>query len=246
LNILKINYLTFFSFLVLFLQTNFKNIGKNSKILPMEEYKINLKKSGEAVLLDPVFKSATNGQLANFKTNVSVSYSEKYLRINFECLEDDFVNQNTMTKHNDPLYNQEVFEVFISPGKEDSKSYLEIEINPKNALWAGKISNPSLGTEIQSLEAMIEHKDTGINHSISVFKTSWKGNLDIPWSLIGTDTNGDYRVNFYRIRANQSHENLNWICDAKTCDFVCWRPTMSGTSPAFHRPKQFGYLIIGD
>ena len=246
MNILKINCLAIFSFLVLFLQANFENIGKKTKIIPMEEYQINLKKSGEAVSLDPVFKSATNGQLANFKTNVSVSYSEKYLRIYFECQQDDFVNQNTMTQHNDPLYNQEVFEVFISPGKVDSKSYLEIEINPKNALWVGKINNPSLGTEMQNLEAMIAHNHAGIEHTISVLKSSWKGNLEIPWSLIGIDNNGEYRVNFYRIRANQSHENPNWICNTKTCDFVCWRPTMSGTAPAFHRPKQFGYLVIGD
>ncbi|WP_255067881.1 carbohydrate-binding family 9-like protein [Lacihabitans sp. LS3-19] len=212
----------------------------------MEEYKINLKKSGETVSLNPIFKHATNGQSAEFTTSVSVSYSEKYLSINFECLQDEFVKQNNMTEHNAPLYNQEVFEVFISPGEEDSKHYLEIEINPKNALWVGKINNPSLGSETQTLDSMIEHADAGINHSISVAENSWKGTLDIPWSLIGNDKDGKYRLNFYRIRANQSHENPDWTCNAETCDFVCWSPTMSGNSPAFHRPKQFGHLIIGE
>ena len=212
----------------------------------MEEFKIYLKRTGETVSLNPVFKHATNGQSADFATNVSLSYSEKYLSIRFECLQDNFVKQNNMTEHNAPLYNQEVFEVFISPGNDDSKKYLEIEINPNNALWAGKINNPSLGSATQSLEGMIDHADTGIIHSISVSENSWKGTLEIPWSLIGEDKDGKYRLNFYRIRANQSHENPDWTCDAETCDFVCWSPTMSGDSPAFHRPKQFGYMEIID
>ena len=212
----------------------------------MKEKNILLKQNGGIVELPSFFENSTDGKSCNFKTSVSLSSDKVNLIINFECQDDDFVGQNNMTIHNDPLYNQEVFEVFISPGKNDPAKYLEIEINPNNALWVGRINNPSLGDAMQSLESMVAHEDAGIKHSVEKSSKSWKGTMTIPWALIGADSNGDYRINFYRIRANQSHNDPNWVCDAETCDFVCWNSTLSGDSPAFHRPKRFGLMNVED
>jgi hypothetical protein len=226
------------------LQINVLKIDLSKEKTTMANQEITLKNNGASVNLDPYFKHSTDGKVVDFETNVSVQSDEEYLRITFNCLKDDFVEQNNMTVHNDPLYNQEVFEVFISPGNEDSKRYLEIEINPNNALWAGTINNPSLGDETQTLEAMIAHQNTGILHETAKSSNSWNGKLSIPWKLIGKDSKGKYRINFYRIRSNQSHADANWVCDAETCDFVCWNSTLSGQSPAFHRPKKFGFLTV--
>ena len=226
------------------LQTNFLKIDLSKEKTTMANQEITLKNNGASVILDPHFKHSTNGKAVDFETNVSIQSDSDYLHITFDCLKDDFVEQNNMVVHNDPLYNQEVFEVFISPGKEDSKHYLEIEINPNNALWVGTINNPSLGEETQTLERMIEHKDAGIIHEATISLNSWNGKLSIPWKLIGIDAKGQYRINFYRIRSNQSHEDANWTCDAETCNFLCWSSTLSGESPAFHRPKRFGFLTI--
>lgn len=210
----------------------------------MTKQEITLKNNGESITLEPHFRHSTNGQVVDFETNVSIKSDDSFLSVTFECLQDNFVAQNNMYKHNDPLYNQEVFEVFVSPGVEDSKHYLEIEINPNNAIWIGTINNPTLGAEIQTLEGMVSYENTGIIHEASKSENSWNGKLQIPWKLIGKDDKGQYRINFYRIRANQSHENPNWECDAQTCDFVCWNSTLSGESPAFHRPKRFGLLMV--
>jgi Carbohydrate-binding family 9 len=221
----------------------FENWNRKA-IKPMTKHQIALKNSGEPITLNPHFSHSTNGQAVNFETKVSIKSDDNFLYLTFECLQDNFVAQNNMYQHNDPLYNQEVFELFISPGFEDSKHYLEIEINPNNAIWVGTINNPTLGTTTQTLEAMISYESSGIIHEATKSENSWNGKLQIPWALIGKDSKGQYRINFYRIRANQSHESPNWECDAQSCDFVCWSSTLSGESPAFHRPKRFGFLTV--
>lgn len=231
-------------FFFIVLQTNFLKIDLSKEKTTMANQEITLKNNGASVQLDPHFKHSTDAKAVDFETNVSVQSDDNFLHVTFNCLQDNFVEQNNMTVHNDPLYNQEVFEVFVSPGKEDSKHYLEIEINPNNALWVGTINNPTLGEETQTLEGMIAHGDAEIVHEALKSSNSWNGKLSIPWKLIGKDAKGQYRINFYRIRSNQSHADVNWTCNAETCDFVCWSSTLSGESPAFHRPKRFGFLTV--
>ena len=226
------------------LLTNLLKIDLSKEKTTMANQEITLKNNGASEILDQHFKHSTNGKAVDFETNVSIKSDSDYLHITFNCLQDEFVEQNNMVVHNDPLYNQEVFEVFISPGKVDSKHYLEIEINPNNALWVGTINNPTLGEETQTLEGMVSHEDAGIVHEAKKSENSWNGKLSIPWKLIGKDAKGEYRINFYRIRSNKSHADPNWTCDAETCDFVCWSSTLSGESPAFHRPKRFGFLTV--
>ncbi len=223
---------------------NFLKVDLSKEKMTMANQEITIKNNGASEILEPHFKHSTNGKAVDFETHVSVKSDNDYLHITFDCLQDEFVKHNNMVVHNDPLYNQEVFEVFISPGKEDSKHYLEIEINPNNALWVGTINNPTLGEETQTLEGMIAHTDAGIVHEATKSENSWNGKLSIPWKLIGKDAKGQYRINFYRIRSNKSHADLNWTCDVETCDFVCWNSTLSGESPAFHRPKRFGFLTV--
>lgn len=218
--------------------------NKNTMI-STEEYKFNLeKKQKKTTQVQPHFKYATDGRISDFKTEVEVWYSEDYFNIKFECKGDDFVNQNIMQIHNAPLYNQEVFEVFISEGEADPKKYLEVEINPNNALWIGWIDNPTLGSETQTLNKMVDPEEAKILHAVQKTENSWSGSLKIPWKLIGKEINENYRINFYRIRSNTHHENPDWICDETTCDFVCWSPTLSGQNAAFHRPKRFGLMTV--
>ena len=211
---------------------------KNLKMIiilnsPLEKYSFN-----------QPFHHSTDGKIADYNTSFVVSYDEQFLNIDFNCADNPNTDDNTLTEHNSPLYNQEVFEVFIGSGVEDSKSYLEVEINPNNAIWIGRISNPSLGERMQSLEEQVEYDTSGIKHEVNHEESAWSGFLRIPWELIGKNDDGNYRINFYRIRSRSSHSEKDWVCDTESCDFVCWKSTMSGKEPAFHRPKQFGVLKI--
>ncbi|WP_367915490.1 carbohydrate-binding family 9-like protein [Leadbetterella sp. DM7] len=205
---------------------------------------IILKHGEGTVELDPVFKHATNGLDAGFRTRVTLGADERFLKVNFMCEDNLFTEQNSMKVHNAPLYNQEVFEVFIGVGEEDPTAYFEVEINPNNAVWIGEIANPELGNGPQRIVRQLEPEAAGIAHGTEVKEGAWGGFLHIPWELAGEPAGGDYRVNFYRIRSRVSHADPDWECDAETCDFVCWRSTLSGAEPAFHRPRRFGHLKV--
>jgi hypothetical protein len=188
------------------------------------------------------FKNVCFGQNElEYKTDVALFVDDTHLKVKFECFNSQFVEQNTYSEHNTPLYNQEVFEVFISEGKENPNTYLEFEINPNNAIWTGMINNPDLeGNKISA--KMISEPESGIIHSATKDKNSWKGEFAIPLSLIGEGSDV-YRLNFYRIVAIKSQEP-NWVCNTNNCKFLGWQPTLSGKNPAFHKPKKFGVLKI--
>lgn len=191
------------------------------------------------------FCHATNGEIQpDYPTQVELKVDATHLYLAFRCRNDRFVSENTMFVHNQPLYNQEVFEVFIAPGQQDPAHYLEVEINPNNALWIGRISNPGLGDGSGQTAQLVDPSASGIRHRIRKGKRSWRGELSIPWDLIGADKDGQYRLNFYRIVSRQAHVDPNWTCDVASCDFLCWSATLSGAEPAFHRPKKFGNLTI--
>jgi len=165
-----------------------------------------------------------------------------FLHVKFECRNDLFVQENHMTQHNEPLYNQEVFELFIAAGEADPAQYLEFEINPNNAIWVGKISNPGLGEGAFKGE-LVSYKQCGIQHEAEKGKGFWSGAFSIPWALVPGGQQAYYRVNFYRIVSTKSHLEKGWVC-GDDCEFLCWSSTMSGAEPAFHRPRRFGHLKL--
>jgi hypothetical protein len=205
---------------------------------------IDLPKSGKPLRLPPIFFNATDGSPANFETLVELTYNLNGLRIGFECRENNFTDQNTMKKDNDPLYDQEVFEVFIAAGEGDPEKYFEIELNPNNAIWIGKMANPSLGLSNVVIEKMLSTSEVKISHAVQIKGNTWSGFIEIPWKLLSDSPINQLRLNFYRIRSNTSHLKPNWVCDPQTCDFVCWSSTLSGSEPAFHRPRRFGLLNL--
>ena len=187
------------------------------------------------------FYHATNGQIASQITVVKVKVANGFLFVEFDCQNNPFVAQNTYTEHNSEMYNQEVFEVFIATGKNTPQKYLELEINPNNALFVGWIEN-NTGQGPDKLD-FVEPKASGIMHGIQKSTESWNGFLTIPLQLVGSESD-IYRINFYRIVSKESQIEKNWKCNINNCDFTCWSPTMSGATPAFHKPAAFGNLIV--
>jgi hypothetical protein len=190
------------------------------------------------------FTRSTDGSLADYPTHVKMRAGKKYLSISLQCEKDDFVEQNYLTVHNSPLFNQEVFEVFIAAGADDPSKYVEIEINPNNAIWVGKVNFPSLGAGNDMSAEMVGHAESGIRHSVKKGKNRWTGTLDIPWTLISETKKSQYRLNFYRIVSKKAHKSKKWTCHPDNCEFLCWSSTRSGEMPAFHRPRRFGSLVV--
>lgn len=207
----------------------------------MEE--LTLHKDRWLSLADPHFRWATDGTPSKKKTFVKMRKNGGYLQFVFECPEDDFVDANTYTAYNSDLWNQEVFEIFIAQGGDVPKRYLEIEVNPNQALFVAWINNPT-GTDFGTPE-MVPFDETGINFHVTKGKKSWKGELEIPISFLGAANSKEFRLNFYRIVLFKDPGSPDWECSPENCEFLCWQPTMSGKSPAFHRPNRFGKLNIG-
>lgn len=190
------------------------------------------------------FFHSTDGSAADYPSSVQLKVDEHYLHVTFLCEKDIYVAQNTYFKHNEPLYNQEVFEVFIAPGTADPAQYLEVEINPNDAIWVGKIHFPSLGEKNDMKGELLDPLNSGILHQVTRGQSAWSGTLSIPWSLIGAEKMQQYRINFYRIVATKAPAVKDWKCNTDNCAFLCWNPTLSGSNPAFHRPRRFGLLDI--
>lgn len=208
------------------------------------EYKISLHKNEWKSLPQTHFKHSTNGKEAQQQTNVKLKYDENYLYVAFECHQNPFWKENTYKIHNTDMWNQEVFEIFISDELESTpKHYLEFEINSNNAIWIGRIHNPTGKAPKVSDTQMIPPAKVGIKHEVHTKGDTWSGSFQIPFGLIGKRQNR-YKVNFYRIVSKQSHSDKDWKGNPSTCDYTCWSPTMAGKNPAFHRPAYFGELVL--
>ncbi len=202
---------------------------------------INLFKNQWKTLPQTHFRHATDGKEAAQVTLVKLKYDDNYLYVEFDCQQNPFWHENTYKQHNTDMWNQEVFELFIAEGSDIPTHYLELEINPSNALFVGLIDNPT--KEAPQNLTFVPYEQAAIQHEVKTTEDSWAGKMQIPWALLGgkKDT---YRLNFYRIVSLQSHSDPDWKCNANDCDFICWSPSMSGETPRFHRPDAFGTLLL--
>lgn len=202
---------------------------------------ITLRQNQWLTLPEAHFYHATTGAAAPQLTQVKLKYDSLYLYVAFECAQNPFGNQNTYTQPNTEMWNQEVFELFIASGTATPKRYLELEINPNNALFTAWIDNPT-GEMPQDLE-FVHYPKSGIKHSVLKKENNWSGKMQIPWTLLGGKQEV-YRLNFYRIVSLQSHPHSDWKGSPADCSYLCWNPTMSGAAPRFHRPSAFGLLHL--
>ncbi|MFN8354573.1 MAG: carbohydrate-binding family 9-like protein [Spirosomataceae bacterium] len=203
---------------------------------------IYLTKNQAQTLSQTQFKNATDGQEAPQVTEVQLRYDDDYLYIAFDCQQNPYWHENTYKQHNTDLWNQEVFELFIAAGDQIPTRYLEVEINPNNALFVGWIDNPT--QEAPENLQFVPYQEAKIVHNVRTAEARWTGSIQLPWALLGSKQS-HYRLNFFRIVSLQSHTDPDWKCSPADCAFTCWSPSMSGATPRFHRPVAFGVLELG-
>jgi hypothetical protein len=207
------------------------------------DYEITLPRNEWKALSQVQFRQATDGAVQPQQTLVRLRQDDTYLYVEFDCKNNPYWKQNSYREHNSDMWNQEVFEVFIAGGSETPTRYLELEINPNNALFVGWIDNPSKLGDANRLE-LVPYEQARIQHAIThTTADSWSGTLRIPFSLIGPKQ-PTYRLNFYRIILLESQASPDWKCSVQNASFQCWSPSMSGKAPRFHRPEAFGLLRV--
>lgn len=85
------------------------------------------------------------------QTNFKALVSDKNLYLKFTC-EDSFLKANYKNL-NDPLFDEDVVEIFIGDMKEPNK-YLELEFNTNNAIFSAMIINNNLNLSREYLDGL--------------------------------------------------------------------------------------------
>jgi len=190
--------------------------------------------------------NASDGTPGQYATTARLLYTERYLYIGYTC--DDPYIVSRYTRRDDPLYEQDVVEAFISPSG-SIRQYFEVETSPRNVIADTFVLN---GRARDNMTWKNFH--TFFNYDIEGLYTraSYEGKLDTPdggtrycvemaiplQRLYGYDalpTPGTrWRINLFR-------------CDLKpdnTMDFYAASPIMEPSD--LHRPWRMGILQFGE
>ena len=183
----------------------------------------------------PPFVLADGTGLARQQTVARVCYDLQALYVRFDC--DDRDIWGTYTQRDEPIYDEEVVEVFVGPGEADPIHYYEFEVSPNGVLFDAEIYNPS--SERADIVIAPDWNCEGIRWQAgrNDAERHWWAIMVIPWLSVMPPGGlpALWRANFYRIERPR---------DAGP-EFSCWSPTM--TQPAdFHKPAYFGTLVLAD
>jgi hypothetical protein len=136
----------------------------------------------------------------------------------------------TLRGRDDPLWTEDVYEVFVSP-LEPPTVYFEFEINPIGTLFDARVTSPGLVRA--TMNADTAWNLPGLSGRSRVRPGRWSATLTIPIApmLEGQSAPPKWRANFYRVDRGANDE------------FSALSPT--GRDPAdFHEARRFGRLTL--
>jgi hypothetical protein len=186
----------------------------------------------ETVVPMPPFRRSEDAGPARWPTTVRLALARATLHVRFDCEDDD--PWGTYLRRDDPLYEQEVVEVFLAVGDADPARYYEFEVSPVGSLLDAVVTNP--GTSRRDLRADLGWNCPGLSWRATAFPEAafWRAELAIPLrSLTDSRASGTWRANFHRIERPRGG----------TDEFSSWSPTLV-SPPDFHKPERFGVLRL--
>ena len=167
------------------------------------------------------------GEKSFLGTQFSVFRCDKEQRIYFLFQGEDDRIQSSFRWRDEPLYREDVFEVFIADNN-DVLHYIELEASPHNVLFDGLISYDEDGNR---------HLDMSFDITEWRVETRYvekKNHISSVWSLpytafsIPPEAGKSWRINAFRIDHSERGESLQ-----------AWQKTGEAN---FHVPDAFGYL----
>ena len=143
-----------------------------------------------------------------FPTRAKMLWDSSYFYFAFVCQDADM--WAIYEEEDDPLWSEEVVEVFIDPDG-DGKRYLELEVNPLNVvvdLLIYSVSpewHSSKDWDIAGLKTAVQAHGT-VNDSLALDR-GWTAEIAIPWAAMADSVTGGarptagdvWRLNLYRI-----------------------------------------------
>lgn len=181
----------------------------------------------------PPFILADGSGPAQQQTTARVCYDDEALYVCYDC--DDRDIWGTYTQRDEPIYDEEVVEIFFGPGEADMVRYFEFQVSPNGVLLDAKIYNPTSQRPELEVDFSWNCRDIRWQAGRNDAANHWWAIMVIPWAAVAPP--GDlpklWRANLYRIERPHDAEP----------EYSCWSPTM--TEPAdFHKPAYFGVLEL--
>lgn len=183
----------------------------------------------------PAFQLADGSGPAQEQTSVSLAHDGAALSVRFECRDRDA--WSTFSERDQPLWQEEVVEIFLAPGPDDPVRYFEIEISPFGVLFDAVVDNPTsrrvdmrvdTGWDLEGIEWQV-----GCGHR----DQDWWAELILPFAGFGVKAPPRFwRANFFRVERPR---------DGRPAEFSCWSPTLTDP-PDFHKPRLFGLIELED
>ena len=136
----------------------------------------------------------------------------------------------TKTRRDDALWQEDVFEVFLSPS-DPPNVYFEFEVNPLGTLFDAAILSPRLVRPTICVD--VEWDCPGFGARVRTTDTSWSALLTIPLAPLcgGAPAPSKWLGNFFRIDRGGETE------------YSAWSPV--GRDPVdFHDARRFGRLVL--
>lgn len=190
----------------------------------------------------PLFLDLSSGSGAPERpTQVRACWDQVNLYVAFICQDPDI--WGNYLRRDDPIYEEEVVEVFLCPSG-DLSTYFEFEVSPRNVQFDALIFNPE--GNLSSSKADLSWDCLGWESAVRVEGTLadrtdidqvWTVEMAIPFaSLSGAPhlpplPGEEWKANFYRIDQTPTPEYSAWSLTFRS-------------PPDFHVPSRFGRLIF--
>ncbi len=173
---------------------------------------------------------ATDARSPRLATTVAVYADQQALNVLFHAQDDAVVA--TYWRHDDPLYEEDVVEVFLSTS--ELTRYFEIEANPLGTTFDARIDSPD--GKRASMKTDVAWDCDGLFVAVRKVPGVVDTIVRIPFTSIEVRSpqRGDqWRGNFFRIDRSPSRGD----------EFSAWQPTLKNP-PDFHVPAAFGRLVF--
>ena len=124
----------------------------------------------------------------------------------FDSADDDI--WGTFTQRDEPIYEEEVVEIFIAPGADDPVRYFEFQVSPNGVLFDARIYNPTSTRQDLELDKEWNCPDIRWVAQRDDAAHSWWAALALPWNALTSNSRVPQvcHANFYRIERPHNGE----------------------------------------
>jgi hypothetical protein len=170
-------------------------------------------------------RRSTDGAAPRLTTTVVVYADAENLNVLFRAEDDGVVA--TLMKHDAPLHQEDVVEVFLAPEK--PTIYYELEVNPLGTTFDARIESPNGVRASMHVDLAWTCKD--LFAAVRRVPGATDTILRIPFASIDGAKRKEWRANFFRIDRSRVHGD----------EFSAWQPTLKNPAD-FHVAGAFGRM----